>query len=323
MIPTPKTDLFIARFQNAANKISYFSVDHIDDVDTKNQLFRAVQESYLFLIYHLYGVYTKLPNIEEVNEPRYLVYPDVLSYVLSQPITSYESVGEEFYAMVPSPKDIETYLQVFRVKFSHISLPRRSSDYFISDGKYQDEIKSAIERGVLTADEAKFLTFRLYVISLHLPRVWDCIVKMFQDYRKMGEPKAQRVEVEPSQQPLHLNINISYSKAQSIMQQLQQGGFIDSATTVDVFYYRLTGNGTSSSEQIKWIKKGKRRKNNVSKSSLVYFLQRLDYIVDNSQRCSQTIKDIFGFELSASTINRVSDCEYKEEIDTLIGNFLQ
>jgi len=71
-------------------------------------------------------------------------------------------------------------------------------------------------------------------------------------------------------------------------------------------------------------KKGKRRKDAISKSGLVYFLQKYaDYTVDNSQRCSQIIKDIFGFELSASTINRVSDCEYKEEIDRLIGSILQ
>lgn len=128
----------------------------------------------------------------------------------------------------------------------------------------------------------------------------------------------------PAQQAAHFNTTMTYQQAQSMLVALQQNGFIDTSTTAGTFYYRMTGKGTPSNEQIKWVKLGKRRKRDISKSSLVYFLSKCaNYNVDNTQQCRQEITDVFGFELSASTINSVAECEYSTEINTMIGSILQ
>lgn len=118
----------------------------------------------------------------------------------------------------------------------------------------------------------------------------------------------------------HFSVNRSYNEIQRILEALQQQGFVSTDTTVETFYYRMTGKGVSTPDKIEWIKKGKRRKQEISKSSLVYFLQKFaNYNVDQTADCKNRIKEVFGISLPSSTITRSSNCEYGAEIDYILN----
>ena len=86
------------------------------------------------------------------------------------------------------------------------------------------------------------------------------------------------------------------------------------------FYYRMTGDDMPTSNKIEWVKKGKKRKKDISKSSLVYFLKTFaNYNVDQTLDCRNRIDEIFGISLPTSTITRISNCEYKTEIDDIVS----
>ncbi len=118
----------------------------------------------------------------------------------------------------------------------------------------------------------------------------------------------------------YFSVNRSYPEIQRILSALQQQGFVSTDTTVETFYYRMTGKGVSTPDKIEWIKKGKRRKREISKSSLVYFLQKFaNYNVDQTSDCKNRIKEVFGISLPSSTITRSSNCEYGAEIDNILS----
>lgn len=118
----------------------------------------------------------------------------------------------------------------------------------------------------------------------------------------------------------HFSVKKSYEKIQRILTALQKQGFVSTDTSIDTFYYRMTGKGASTSNKIEWIKRGKKRKNDISKSSLVYFLKIFaGYNVDQTSDCRNRIEEIFGISLSTSTITRSSNCEYKTEIGNIVN----
>lgn len=122
------------------------------------------------------------------------------------------------------------------------------------------------------------------------------------------------------QKPAHFSVNKSYVEIQQILTALQEQGFVSYDTTVETFYYRMTGNGAPTSNKIEWVKKGKRRKKDISKSGLVYFLKTFaNYNVDQTSDCRNMIEEIFGISLPASIITRTSNCEYKTEIDNIVS----
>ena len=124
----------------------------------------------------------------------------------------------------------------------------------------------------------------------------------------------------PISKGVHFSVDKSYEEIQRILIALQQQGFVSNDTDISTFYYRMTGQGTPMSNKIEWIKKGKKRKNDISKSSLVYFLEKfVKYNVDQTSDCRNRIAEIFGISLSASTITRSSNCEYKTEIDNIVS----
>ena len=124
----------------------------------------------------------------------------------------------------------------------------------------------------------------------------------------------------PISKGVHFSVDKSYEEIQRILIALQQQGFVSADTTIDTFYFRMTGKGTSTSNKIEWIKKGKKRKNDISKSSLVYFLEKfVKYSVDQTSDCRNRITEMFGISLSTSTITRSSNCEYKTEIDNIVN----
>lgn len=119
----------------------------------------------------------------------------------------------------------------------------------------------------------------------------------------------------------HFSVNKPYKEMQRILTALQQQGFVSAETTIDTFYYRLTGNGIPTTDKVEWIKKGKKRKGEISKRSLVYFVEVITGSrVSKAKDCTNQIKDIFGLSLSSSTINSKATCEYKGELDCIINS---
>mgnify|MGYP000845890732 CR=1 FL=1 len=122
------------------------------------------------------------------------------------------------------------------------------------------------------------------------------------------------------QKPAHFSVNKSYVEIQHVLTALQERGFVSYGTTIETFYYRMTGNCAPTSNKIEWVKKGKKRKKDISKSSLVYFLKTFaNYNVDQTLDCRNRIDEIFGISLPTSTITRISNCEYKTEIDDIVS----
>ena len=133
---------------------------------------------------------------------------------------------------------------------------------------------------------------------------------------------SQTIVIAPTgvQKPAHFSVNKSYGEIQHVLTALQERGFVSYGTTIETFYYRMTGDGMPMSNKIEWVKKGKKRKKDISKSSLVYFLKTFaNYNVDQTLDCRNRIDEIFGISLPTSTITRISNCEYKTEIDDIVS----
>lgn len=132
---------------------------------------------------------------------------------------------------------------------------------------------------------------------------------------------SQRVEAESNAiiNNSHFSVNKSYEEMQRILTALQQQGFISTDTTIETFYYRMTGQGTPTSNKIEWIKKGKKNNSSISKRSLVHFVETIvNFRVSKAKDCTNRIEDIFGLSLSSSTINSTAVCEYEAEIDNIV-----
>lgn len=132
-------------------------------------------------------------------------------------------------------------------------------------------------------------------------------------------PDNHRIANVPAAQTAHFSVDKSYEEMRRVLTALQQQGFISAGTTIETFYYRMTGMGVPTNGKVEWIKKGKKRKSDISKSSLVYFLKIFaNYNVDQTSDCNNKIQEIFSMSLPSSTITRSSTCEYKAEIDNIV-----
>lgn len=68
----------------------------------------------------------------------------------------------------------------------------------------------------------------------------------------------------PVTKVIHFSAGWSYEQSRRILEALQKGGFISSATTVEAFYYRMTGNGPAVSDRLNWIRKAKNKAINLA-----------------------------------------------------------
>lgn len=200
---------------------------------------------------------------------------------------------------------------------------------------YYDEQKRIYEQGHFQndIDDGTFAIYlykqekSLYdqnVIGEFLSEVDRKEVKMIFDhfvvqYCQQSDSKIGNI-ISSIEEHAHFSVQWSYEQANRILEALQNEGFISTNTTIDVFYYRMTGNCAPTSNKIEWVKKGKKRKKDISKSSLVYFLKTFaNYNVDQTLDCRNRIDEIFGISLPTSTITRISNCEYKTEIDDIVS----
>lgn len=68
----------------------------------------------------------------------------------------------------------------------------------------------------------------------------------------------------------HFSARWSYEQANRILKALQNEGFISTNTTIDVFYYRMTGNGRANRGRICWVRTAKNKAINLV--SLIDFI---------------------------------------------------
>ena len=309
--------------QIPANLILNFSLDKINKIP-KEFYYCDIARSYIVIKGHLYGIYKTFLDGDPLlysQKSAYLEIFNTISNSVSKSMVSCRSIGEKCYGMPKEPQFIESYYQEFVVIAKRVRLPQKDNN------SYQNIIQDALLQGYITKNDAEYFLHHLNVVALGVHIVWQIIQKMFQEYQEIGilstiYDNQQQPHIEKYNS--HFKVDISYSQAQSILTKLQKNGYISNKTTAETFYYRMTGVGKSTSEKIEWIKKGKRRKTELSKSGLVYFLRQFaNYKVDKTQQCNDTIEDIFGLKLSSSTITNTTQCELKEDIDYLIRTILQ
>lgn len=315
MNTTPKTDLFIERFARAVTRLQYFKGLSWSNHDYIAQFMRAQEEDVLFLEWHLSGVYKTLPAPNKANYRGR--FPDVLEYVLSQPIISYRDIGIELWKLSPNIDELEKYMQIFKTKLNDAVtwLPQRYSlsDVMLGNTPYTDIIRKVQADGFLPEGDAEYILVNVYKTISGIHQIRDSIKQMFNKYLEMVR------EIPQESKPIHFSVSKSYEDMQRILTALQQQGFISTNTTIETFYYRMTGQGTPTSNKIEWIKKGKKNNSSISKRSLVYFVETIvNFRVSKAKDCTNRIEDIFGLSLSSSTINSTAVCEYKAEIDNIV-----
>ena len=152
---------------------------------------------------------------------------------------------------------------------------------------YYDEQKRIYEQGHFhnDIDDGTFAIYlykqekSLYdqnVIGEFLSEVDRKEVKMIFDhfvvqYCQQSDSKIGNM-ISSIEEHAHFSVQWSYEQANRILEALQNEGFISTNTTIEVFYYRMTGRGKASDNKIEWVKRGKRRKKDISKSGLLDFV---------------------------------------------------
>ena len=237
-----------------------------------------------------------------------------------------KDLEDEFMEVCPDMDSIGKYLPLALSKYDDINLPFRNGcsmlDFVFKENNYSRHIRKAESIGLITKEEAEMILVSIWQIIDRVNTVADWIMEMYAKIESWipsdGSDDAN-VQMATNAQNTHFSVNKSYDEMQRILTALQQQGFISSDTTIETFYYRMTGQGGPTDDKIKWIKKGKKRKDSISKRGLVYFIEIFTSdSVSKARDCTDRIKNVFGLSLSSSTINSTADCEYKVELDRIL-----
>lgn len=237
-----------------------------------------------------------------------------------------KDLENEFMEVCPDMDSIGKYLPLALSKYDDINLPFRKGcsmlDFVFKENNYSRHIRKAESIGLITKEEAEMILVSIWQIIDRVNTVADWIMEMYAKIESWipsdGSDDAN-VQMATNAQNTHFSVNKSYDEMQRILTALQQQGFISSDTTIETFYYRMTGQGGPTDDKIKWIKKGKKRKDSISKRGLVYFIEIFTSdSVSKARDCTDRIKNVFGLSLSSSTINSTADCEYKVELDRIL-----
>jgi hypothetical protein len=282
--------------------------------------------------------YVLSPMVEIASKKEQLVYAkncsgqDQYADVILDTVKSFgepiyvKDLEDEFMRVCPDIDSIGKYLRLALSKYNEIKLPYRSGismlDFVFKENDYSRYIRQAESVGLITKDEAETILVSIYQVIERVNTVAEWIVEMYAKIEALipsdGFDDAN-VQTVPNAQNTHFSVNKSYDEMQRILTALQQQGFVSNDTDVSTFYYRMTGQGTPTSNKIEWIKKGKKQKNTISKRGLVYFIEAFTGgSVSKARDCTDRIKNVFGLSLSSSTINSTADCEYKVELDRIL-----
>ena len=283
--------------------------------------------------------YVLSPAVEIADKNQQLAYvractvQDPYADVILDTVESYggpiyvKDLEDEFMEVCPDMDSIGKYLPLALSKYDDVKLPCRKKRYSMDDlvfgdNEYSRHIRKAESIGLITQKDAETMLVSIWQVIDRANTICDWIAEMYAKIESLipsnGSYNAN-VQAAPAAQNIHFSVNKSYDEMQRILTALQQQGFVSNDTDVSTFYYRMTGQGTPTSNKIEWIKKGKKQKNTISKRGLVYFIEAFTGgSVNKARDCTDKIDNIFGLSLSSSTINSTAVCEYKTELDRIL-----
>ncbi len=283
--------------------------------------------------------YVLSPAVEIADKNQQLAYvractvQDPYADVILDTVESYggpiyvKDLEDEFMEVCPDMDSIGKYLPLALSKYDDVKLPCRKKRYSMDDlvfgdNEYSRHIRKAESIGLITQKDAETMLVSIWQVIDRANTICDWIAEMYAKIESLipsnGSYNAN-VQAAPDAQSAHFSVNKSYDEMQRILTALQQQGFVSNDTDVSTFYYRMTGQGTPTSNKIEWIKKGKKQKNTISKRGLVYFIEAFTGgSVNKARDCTDKIDNIFGLSLSSSTINSTAVCEYKTESDRIL-----
>lgn len=271
MDTTPNTDLFIERFARAVDRLRHFQNLGWSNDNFIVQFMRAQEEDVLFLQWHLIGAYKTLPSPNKVMYRGR--FPDVLKYVLSQPMISYRDIGIELWRLSPNIDELKKYIQIFKTKLNNAItwFPQKLSldDVIFGNNPYTNAVRKAQADGYLPKKDAEYILINVFKIISSIHQIRDSIKQMFEEYLEMAGGTLQGSKAILKSQHF-FSVNKSYEVMQRILTALQQQRFVSTNTKIEEFYYRMTGNGEPVQGRICWVKKAKNKA--ISLTSLIDFL---------------------------------------------------
>lgn len=282
--------------------------------------------------------YVLSPMVEIASKEKQLAYAEDCSTqdpykdVILRTVQSFgepiyvKDLENEFMRVCPDVDSIGKYLPLALSMYDEITLPYRSGismlDFVFKENDYSRHIRQAEAAGLITKQEAETILTSIWQVIGRVNTIADWIMEMYAKIEALipsDDSNDASTQTSPNAQSVHFSVNKSYEEMRRALTALQQQGFISSDTTMETFYYRMTGQGGPTDDKIKWIKKGKKRKDSISKRGLVYFIEIFTGdSVSKARDCTDRIKNIFGLSLSSSTINSTADCEYKVELDRIL-----
>ena len=199
-----------------------------------------------------------------------------------------KDLENEFMRVCPDMDSIGKYLRLALSKYDEIKLPcrkRRYSmlDFVFKENDYSRYIRQAESVGLITKDEAETILVSIWQVIDRANTICDWIVEMYAKIEALipsdGFDDAN-VQTAPNAQKTHFSVNKSYDEMQRILTALQQQGFISADTTIETFYYRMTGNSKPVQKRICWVKKAKNKV--ISLTSLIDFLVTIGVELDSA-----------------------------------------
>lgn len=201
-----------------------------------------------------------------------------------------KDLEDEFMRVCPDADSIGKYLVIARAKYSDIQLPYRKGckmeDFVFKDNSYSSHIRQAESVGIITKQEAETILVSIWQVIDRVNTIADWIVEMYDRIDSIAFAISSDNISEIKQAPVptstysHFSVSRSYEEMQRILTGLQQQGFVSTDTTVDTFYYRMTGNGKPIQGRIIWTKKGRNKAINLI--SLIDFVVAIGVSLEDS-----------------------------------------
>lgn len=245
-----------------------------------------------------------------------------------------KDLEDEFMRVCPDVNSIGQYLVISQAKYNDLRFPYRRqrpvdlSDFVCGDNDYSHHIRQAQAVGLITKQEAETILTSIWQVINEVNKFVDRIVEMYDKIKSVASAACSNSDLNITPESIsdnsHFSVNKSYEEMQRILTALQQQRFISTNTTIETFYYRMTGNGAPVNGKIEWIKKG--RNNQINVISLVDFVSIFNVPTEEALKI---IPNIFirdtqnGILLNSRTktkARRSNVSEFHEVLIGIIGN---
>lgn len=201
-----------------------------------------------------------LNNIESFGEPIYV-----------------KDLEDEFMEVCPDMDSIGKYLPLALSKYDKIKLPYRGGismdDLVFGNNNYSHHIRNAEYVGLITQKEAETILVAIWQIIGRTNMIYNWIKEMYAKIESLKPSDGSNnacPQISPIAPSTHFSVDKSYEEMWRVLIALRQQGFVSADTTIETFYYRMTGAGRPVQGRICWVKKAKNKA--ISLTSLIDFL---------------------------------------------------